>query len=382
MKLIRVLSVFGTRPEAIKMCPLVLGMLARPKRFKPITCVTGQHREMLGQVMGTFGLEADHDLAVMQPNQTLAGLSARILEGVNAVIERERPDVVLVQGDTTSALAAGLAAFYQRVPVAHVEAGLRTGDLANPFPEELNRALIDRFARFCFAPTGDNQRQLRREGVPAGQVFVTGNTGIDALLLVRERGRQRGAGAWDTLWAGAGPVVHDRTRPLVLITAHRRESFGAKMRGMFQAIARLARRHRDWAFVYPVHLNPNVRDAAAELLAGQSNLHLVEPLPYEPFVFLMDRASLILTDSGGIQEEAPSLGKPVVVMREATERQEAVRARTVTLAGNTGRGLEAVVERLMAAAGGKPRRPRRNPYGDGRATERILAILERELGRA
>lgn len=362
------------------MCPLVLGMRARPKQFTPITCVTGQHREMLRQVLETFGVTPDHDLAVMQPNQTLAGLSARILEGVSAVIERERPDVVLVQGDTTSALAAGLAAFYQRVPVAHIEAGLRTGDFANPFPEELNRSLLDRFADFCFAPTTDNQCTLRAEGVPASRVFVTGNTGIDALLLVRERVRERGAGAWDALWAGASAAVHDRARPLVLITAHRRESFGARMRALFAAIARLARRHRDWAFVYPVHLNPNVRGPAADLLAGQPNIHLIEPLPYEPFVFLMDRASLILTDSGGIQEEAPSLGKPVVVMRETTERQEAVRARTVTLAGNSGRGLEQVVERLMAAAG-KPRRPRRNPYGDGQATGRILDILERELSR-
>ncbi|MEN9574428.1 MAG: hypothetical protein RL514_2283 [Verrucomicrobiota bacterium] len=378
MKRIRVLSVFGTRPEAIKMCPLVLGMRARPKHFTPITCVTGQHREMLRQVLETFGITPDHDLAVMQPNQSLAGLSARILEGVSAVIERERPDVVLVQGDTTSALAAGLAAFYQRVPVAHVEAGLRTGDFANPFPEELNRALLDRFADFCFAPTADNRRTLRAEGVPAGRVFVTGNTGIDALLLVRERVRERGAGAWDAHWAGASAAVHEGARPLVLVTAHRRESFGARMRSLFTAIARLARRHRDWAFVYPVHLNPNVRGPAADLLAGHPNIHLIEPLPYEPFVFLMDRASLILTDSGGIQEEAPSLGKPVVVMRETTERQEAVRARTVTLAGNTGRGLEQVVERLMANAS-KVRRPRRNPYGDGQATGRILDILERKL---
>lgn len=380
MKPLRVMSVFGTRPEAIKMCPLILGMQARAKRFTPITCVTGQHREMLRQVLATFDVTPDHDLAVMQPNQTLASLSARILEGVTAVIAQARPDVVLVQGDTTSALAAALAAFYQRVPVAHVEAGLRTGDLANPFPEELNRTLIDRFADFCFAPTGDNQRALRREGVPANRIFVTGNTGIDALLLVRERVRQRGAGGWDDHWAGARAAVHDVARPLVLVTAHRRESFGPRLRGLFAAIARLARRHRDWEFVYPVHLNPNVRGAAADVLAGQPNLHLIEPLPYEPFVFLMDRAALILTDSGGIQEEAPSLGKPVVVMRETTERQEAIRARTVTLAGNTGRGLEQVVEALMAP-GSRSRRPRRNPYGDGQATGRILDVLARKLGR-
>ena len=374
----RILVVFGTRPEAIKMAPLVLGMAARPERFRPVVCVTGQHREMLRQVLKTFDIRPDHNLAVMRANQSLAGLSARLLQGLDRVIAAERPDVVMVQGDTTTAFVAALAAFYQRVPVAHIEAGLRTGCFENPFPEELNRALIDRFAAFCFAPTEFNRRALRDENIPASRIHVTGNTGIDALLLVRERVCALGAEAWTKLWGEAGEAIADRARTLVLITAHRRESFGARMSAMFSAIRNLARRHPEWAFVYPVHLNPNVREPAAKILGGLGNVHLIEPLPYEPFVFLMDRASLILTDSGGIQEEAPSLGKPVVVMRETTERQEALKAGTVTLAGNTGRGLEATVERVMKQSQ-RGARMRRNPYGDGKAAQRILEILWRRL---
>ncbi len=377
---LKVLTVFGTRPEAIKMSPVVLGMQAKPRRFLPVVCVTGQHREMLHQVLQTFGVRPDHDLAIMRPNQTLAGMTARILEGVDAVIAKEKPDLVMVQGDTTTALVAALAAFYHHVPVAHIEAGLRTGDFENPFPEELNRALIDRFAAFCFAPTQFNRRALLGEKILAGRIFVTGNTGIDALLLIRDRVRRKGAGAWNDLWAGAKPVVHDRSRTLVLVTAHRRESFGVRMNALFGAIGNLARRHPDWEFIYPVHLNPNVREPATAILIGLRNVHLIEPLPYEPFVYLMDRAALILTDSGGIQEEAPSLGKPVVVMRETTERQEAIVAGTVTLAGNTGRGLEATVERVMKNAGRKIRLPR-NPYGDGNATAKILEIIWKKLGK-
>lgn len=367
--------VFGTRPEAIKLCPVILGIQREPKRFRSVVCVTGQHREMLRQVLKTFGVTPDHDLAVMKPNQTLAGLSARILQGVDRVLAAEKPDLLIVQGDTTTAFVAALAAFYRHVPVAHVEAGLRTGDFENPFPEELNRALIDRFARFCFAPTPLNRRALLAENIPAGRIHVTGNTGIDALLLVRERVRERGAGVWRRWWGSAGQAIAG-DRKLVLITAHRRESFGGPIRALFTAIRNLSRRHPDWEFVYPVHLNPNVREPAMKILAGLRNVHLIEPLPYEPFVFLMDRAALILTDSGGIQEEAPSLGKPVVVMRETTERQEALDAGTVTLAGNTGHGLEVTVERVMADDTARRRLARgKNPYGDGRATERILSVI-------
>ena len=360
------------------MCPIVLGMKAAAKKFAPIVCVTGQHREMLRQVLQTFGVKPDYDLAVMRPNQSLAALTARILGSVERLIEKVKPDLLVVQGDTTTALVAALAAFYRRVPVAHVEAGLRTGDFENPFPEELNRALVDRFAAFCFAPTQLNRRTLLAEGVPSERIFVTGNTGIDALLMIRDRVRKKGAGTWNQLWRGAKSSVHDRSRKLVLITAHRRESFGTAMRALFTVIRNLARKHPDWEFVYPVHLNPNVRAPAKEILARLPNVHLIEPLPYEPFVFLMDRASLILTDSGGIQEEAPSLGKPVVVMRERTERLEAVRAGTVTLAGNTGRGLENAIERVVLL-GKKHNRSLKNPYGDGRATEKILKILWQRL---
>jgi len=363
------------------MAPVVLGMLAQPKRFNPVVCVTGQHREMLQHVLKTFSIKPDHNLAVMKPNQSLAAMTARILGSVDGVIAEEKPDLVIVQGDTTTAFVAALSAFYWRVPVAHVEAGLRTGDFDHPFPEELNRALIDRFAAFCFAPTELNRRTLLAEGVPTERIFVTGNTGIDALMMIRDRVRKNGAATWDTLWRDAKSSVHDRSRKLVLITAHRRESFGAWMRAMFTVIRDLALKHPDWEFVYPVHLNPNVRAPAAELLAGIPNVHLIEPLPYEPFVFLMDRASLILSDSGGIQEEAPSLGKPVVVMREITERVEAIKAGTVTLAGNTGRGLEQTVERVMRLVGSKRRSNLKNPYGDGHATERILRHLAGFIGR-
>jgi UDP-N-acetylglucosamine 2-epimerase (non-hydrolysing) len=269
---IKVLCIFGTRPEAIKMAPLVLEMQREKERFKPIVCVTGQHRQMLDQVLETFEIEPDHDLAVMKRSQTLAGMTARILEGVDMVIAKGKPDLVMVQGDTTTALVAALAAFYRRVPVAHVEAGLRTGDFENPFPEELNRALIDRFAAFCFAPTRLNQRTLLAEGIPATRIFVTGNTGIDALLLIRDRVSKQRVDKWNSLWQGASAAVSDRSRKLVLITAHRRESFGERMNAVFAAIRNLARRHPDWEFVYPVHLNPNVREPAAAVLAGLRNV--------------------------------------------------------------------------------------------------------------
>lgn len=371
-KSLKVLCVFGTRPEAIKMAPLVLGMRAAAQVFAPIVCVTGQHREMLEQMLKTFGIKPDHDLAVMRRNQSLAAVTSRILTGIDQVIAKEKPDVLMVQGDTTTALVAAMAAFYRHVPVAHVEAGLRTGDFENPFPEEFNRVLIDRFATFCFAPTDLNRRALLAEGVPSSRILVTGNTGIDALLMIRKRVGKQGADTWNSVWRGARTAVHDRSRKLVLVTAHRRESFGSWMRAIFTVIRNLARKHPDWEFVYPVHLNPNVRAPARRILTGLRNVHLIEPLPYEPFVFLMDRASVILTDSGGIQEEAPSLGKPVVVIREATERVEAIEAGTITLAGNTGKGLEATVERVMKRAIAKRASSLKNPYGDGHATERIL----------
>jgi UDP-N-acetylglucosamine 2-epimerase (non-hydrolysing) len=375
-KKLKMLFAFGTRPEAIKLAPVVLKMQARQKDFETVVCVTGQHREMLDQVLEAFRIKPDHDLAVMRRNQSLAGMTSRILDGIDSVFEREKPDLLIVQGDTTTAFVASLAAFYRKVPVAHIEAGLRTGDFEHPFPEELNRVLIDRFATFCFAPTQLNKRTLLAENIPARRIHVTGNTGIDALLMIRDRVRSAGADKWNTYWRTARSAVHDTSKKLVLVTMHRRETFGARMQALLTAIRNLACRHLDWEFVYPVHLNPNVRRSAATVLVGLSNVHLIEALPYEPFVFLMQRAVLILTDSGGIQEEAPSLNKPVVVMRERTERQEAIDAGTVTLAGNTGRGLEKTVERIMRSRRAPGAANLKNPYGDGHATRRILKILQ------
>jgi UDP-N-acetylglucosamine 2-epimerase (non-hydrolysing) len=375
-KKLRVFFVFGTRPEAIKLAPVVLQMQARPKEFETVVCVTGQHREMLDQVLDVFALSPDHDLAVMRRNQSLAGVTALILKGMDHLIEQERPDVLIVQGDTTTALTGAMAAFYRKVPVAHIEAGLRTGDFEHPFPEEFNRVLIDRFARFCFAPTQLNKRTLLSEGVPTARIFVTGNTGIDALLMMRDRVRTADTAKWRSYWKGAAAAIDDKSKTLVLVTMHRRESFGPRMRALLTAVRNLAQRHRDWQFVYPVHLNPNVQEAVSRVLAGLANVHLIDVLPYEPFVFLMERAHVILTDSGGIQEEAPSLKKPVIVVREKTERQEAIEAGTVTLAGNTGYGLERTVERVLRIHSKKVRTLLKNPYGDGQATKRILRILQ------
>lgn len=370
---LRVLFAFGTRPEAIKLAPVMLKM-REDTSFDPIVCVSGQHREMLDQVLETFGILPDHDLAVMRPNQTLAALTAAILEGVDRIIRRTKPDLVMVQGDTTTAFVAAAAAFYRRVPVAHVEAGLRTNDFSHPFPEEFNRVLIDKFAEFCFAPTKLNRRALLREGVPWKRITVTGNTGIDALLIVRDRVQNAEPGKWNHHWRRAKNTITETGKPLVLITMHRRESFGERMRAILAAITRTANRHPDWTFIYPVHLNPNVRRPVKELLRGLSNVHLISALPYEPFVFLMNRAQLIVTDSGGIQEEAPSLRKPVIVLREKTERQEAIKAGAM-LSGNTGEGLEGLIERLMRGSGRIRPRQGRNPYGDGHASDRILETL-------
>jgi UDP-N-acetylglucosamine 2-epimerase (non-hydrolysing) len=376
-KPLKILCAFGTRPEAIKLAPVILQMRKQSRTFDSVICVTGQHREMLKQVLDVFEITPDYDLAVMRRNQTLAGMTSRILAGMDGLIEREKPNLLMVQGDTTTAFVASLAAFYRKIPVAHIEAGLRTGDFEHPFPEELNRALIDRFATFCFAPTQLNKRTLLAENIPAKRIYVTGNTGIDALLMIRDSVCSAGPDKWNTHWRGARLAVHDTSKKLVLVTMHRRETFGARMQALLTAIRNLACRHLDWEFVYPVHLNPNVRRSAASVLTGLGNVHLIEALPYEPFVFLMQRATLILTDSGGIQEEAPSLNKPVVVMRERTERQEAIDAGTVTLAGNTGRGLEKTVERVIRSGRAAGVANLKNPYGDGHATRRILKIIQR-----
>ena len=357
-----VMLIFGTRPEAVKMAPVIQALQTHP-RLRPVVCLTAQHREMLDQVMDFFGLQADHDLDLMQPGQSLNVLAGNILQALAPVLAQEQPAAVLVQGDTTSTFCGALAAFHERIPVGHIEAGLRTGDLTAPFPEEANRLLTTRLARWHFAPTGRNRDNLLREGVPPAQVHVTGNTVIDALLWARERVGQAQASQ----------------RPYVLVTGHRRESFGAGFEAICRGIAELARRHPELDIVYPVHLNPQVQTPVQRLLGGLPNVRLIEPQPYADFVALMDGALFILTDSGGVQEEAPSLGKPVLVMRETTERPEGL-AGGVRLVGTSAERILAESERLLS----DPLHYRRmaeaaNPYGDGQAAERVVGVLDEAL---
>ena len=377
---IKVLSVFGTRPEAIKIAPVLRAMNKQSDRFNSIACTTGQHRDMLYQVLESFEIPLHHDLNVMLENQRLSELTARIITKVEEVLTQVRPDLLLVQGDTTTVLAAALAAFYNRIPAAHIEAGLRTGDMHRPFPEEANRILTDRLSSFCFAPTELNRSNLIREGIPADRIHVTGNTVVDALLLMADKVRRVSPELWSDHWGTANEAILDSSRPLVLVTAHRRESFGDGLQAICEAIKDLAQGHPDWEFVYPVHLNPNVQNPAVRVLSGVRNIHLLKPLAYEPFVYLMTRARLILSDSGGIQEEACSLGKPVIVMREKTERQEAVESGTVTLAGTDKGRIEELVVRFMEDSSLPDQFNRRpNPYGDGDSARRILDILWHEF---
>jgi UDP-N-acetylglucosamine 2-epimerase (non-hydrolysing) len=359
---VRILFVFGTRPEAIKLAPVIDELRRDPESFDVRVCVTGQHREMLDQVLSSFGIVPDDDLAIMQTGQSLADVAARVLVEVRRVIESFAPLLVVVQGDTTSAFAAGLAAFYAGVDVAHVEAGLRSGDLAAPWPEEANRRLLSVVTRFHFAPTEEAAEHLLREG--AREVFVTGNTVIDALRRVRD----------------VELPFLSRERRLVLVTGHRRESFGAGLESICRAIAELVQQFGDIEIVYPVHLNPNVRGPVHAILGGVERVHLLEPVDYATFVTLMKRSTLILSDSGGVQEEAPSLGKAVLVMRDTTERPEAVRAGNARLVGTSR-------ERIVAEAAALLRDPAklaemaqvRHPFGDGRAAKRIAGVLRAAL---
>ena len=377
---IRVLTVFGTRPEAIKMAPVVRALAAHP-RVEGRVCVTAQHRDMLDQVLSLFELVPDYDLDLMRPGQDLHALTARVLTGMRPVLEASRPDVVLVHGDTTTTLAATLAAFYSGVPVGHVEAGLRTGDLRAPFPEEANRVLADKLCTWHFAPTERSAAILRAEGQEPSRVHVTGNTVIDALLWMRDRVRVAPAERFEAAFGSAWASTLDPAVPLVLITGHRRESFGDGFRNICRALRTLALRHPDVQLVYPVHLNPNVQGPVRETLSDLPNVHLLPPMEYEPFVRLMDRSTFILTDSGGIQEEAPSLGKPVLVMREVTERPEGVESGTVRLVGTDTERIVAESERLLLdPEAATTMRRAHNPYGDGRASQRITDLLVQALG--
>ena len=372
----KVSVIFGTRPEGIKLCPIILRM-RQSRLLCPHVCVTGQHREMLDQVLQVFEVRPDADLRLMRPNQTLADLTSRAILAIDAYLAEQDPDLVLVQGDTTTVFCAALAAFYHRIPVGHVEAGLRTWNYDAPYPEEVNRVLTTRLTQLHFAPTAWAAKNLLAEGIPEDRVFVTGNPVIDALQFVVAQVRQKMPPV-----PGLSAELLDRMSlaPLVLITGHRRESFGSGFENICGAIGRLAERFPETAFIYPVHLNPNVREPVFRLLGSRANVHLIEPLGYLPFVALMDRARVVLTDSGGVQEEAPSLGKPVLVMRETTERPEGVEAGAVRLVGtDPDRIFEGVAELLTNEQAYGTMSQTINPYGDGKASDRIVKICEQFL---
>ncbi|MCM8595999.1 non-hydrolyzing UDP-N-acetylglucosamine 2-epimerase, partial [Accumulibacter sp.] len=367
--------VFGTRPEAIKLAPLALA-LAADRRFTCHVCLTAKHRQMLDQVLDVFAIKPDVDLDLMRPDQGLASFTARALVSLDEHFRQERPDLVLVQGDTSTVLCASLAAFYNHIPIGHVEAGLRTGNMRSPWPEEANRVLTSRLADLHFAPTKRSRENLLAEGIPSERIHLTGNTVIDSLFLALDRVHREPP----TIPGLSPEVLADHRRgPLVLITGHRRENFGHGFEQICLAIADLAEEFRHAAFVYPVHLNPNVRRPVQDILLRSGNRHnnvyLIEPLAYLPFVALLEKSTLVLTDSGGIQEEAPSLGKPVLLMRDMTERPEAVDAGTVRLVGSDREQIVGEVSQLLTDSATYQRMARaHNPYGDGRATERILEI--------
>lgn len=370
----RILFIFGTRPEAIKLCPVVRRMREPGSALAPVVCVTGQHRSMLDQVLQCFGVRPDHDLNLMTPGQTLAQTTARVVDALDPILAREQFDMALVQGDTTTTMAGALAAFYRRVPVAHIEAGLRTGDLAQPFPEEMNRVVTTRLAALHFAPTESARQNLLAEAVDDRRIAVTGNTGIDALLHVAG---ELSAGALRPPVPLPVPAPNGRKR--IVVTAHRRENFGEGVANICAALSCLARRD-DVHIVYPVHRNPNVLGPVSDRLGALPNISLVEPLDYVSFVELMRGAHLLITDSGGVQEEAPSLGKPVLVMRETTERPEAVEAGTVKLVGVDPDRIVAEASALLDDRDRYGAMCRaHNPYGDGRASGRIVDVIRAEL---
>lgn len=364
----KVMSVFGTRPEAIKMAPLVKKLNADTD-IESVLCVTAQHREMLDQVLELFELKPDYDLNIMKPNQTLAMITANVLTGMEDVLIKERPDIVLVHGDTSTTFSAALAAFYQKIPVGHVEAGLRTYDMYSPFPEEVNRVLTGHMASIHFAPTERNRSNLMKEGIPEDRIAITGNTVVDALLEV----------------AGKPYEFEDETlknidfenKRVIAVTCHRRENLGEYMVHIFSAIREIAEEFEDVEVVYPVHLNPKVRATANEILSGCENVHLIDPLSYQPFVNLMAKSYFIITDSGGMQEEAPSLGKPVLVVRRETERPEALAAGTVKLAGVEQATIAAMARELLTDRSAYDAMAHaENPYGDGHACEKIIEALK------
>lgn len=372
MKKLRLMTVFGTRPEAIKMCPLVLEMHKYPEYIEPIVAVTAQHREMLDQVLELFRIKPDYDLNIMASGQTLYDITTRALNGLKEVIEDAKPDMVLVHGDTTTTFAGALAAFYAQVPVGHVEAGLRTGNKYSPYPEEMNRKLTGSIADMHFAPTSTSKENLLKENVNPEAIMVTGNTVIDALQTTVKANYEFADAEFNKIFA--------RGNRLILMTTHRRENLGEPMRNVYKALRKVLETHADVEAIFPVHKNPKVREIVQEELGGLEKVHLIEPMDYEPFANLMGKVDIVLTDSGGIQEEAPALGKPVLVLRDTTERPEAVDAGTVKLVGT---GYEDVLREtnllLDDPAHYQKMAEAANPYGDGKACERIIrAILQKK----
>ena len=374
----KILLVFGTRPEAIKMAPLVKALQKDSEHFETKICVTAQHRQMLDQVLEVFDIVPEYDLNIMAPNQDLYDITSRVLVGLRDVLDDFAPDIVLVHGDTTTSMAASLAAFYRQIPVGHVEAGLRTYNMLSPWPEEMNRQVTDRMCTYYFAPTEKSRQNVLRENVDATKIHVTGNTVIDALLMavdIIEKKPHIKTAIEDEL-RDKGYAMGNR--PYILVTGHRRENFGEGFLNICKAIRQIAEEHPEMDIVYPVHLNPNVQKPVYELLSGTPNIYLVKPLDYLPFVYAMQHSTLLLTDSGGVQEEAPSLGKPVLVMRETTERPEAVEAGTVRLVGTNVAAIVGNVQELLH----DPEVYRKmsesyNPYGDGHACERIVDALRK-----
>ena len=368
----KILLVFGTRPEAIKMAPLVKALQKDTEHFETRVCVTAQHRQMLDQVLEVFGITPEYDLNIMAPNQDLYDITAKVLLGLREVLKDFRPDTVLVHGDTTTSMAASLAAFYMQIPVGHVEAGLRTYNMLSPWPEEMNRQVTDRICTYYFAPTEQSKVNLLQENIDAKKIFITGNTLLMAVDIISTTAGVKEKMAREL--QEKGYTVGDRE--YILVTGHRRENFGDGFLHICKAIKELAALHPEMDIVYPVHLNPNVQKPVYELLSGLSNVYLISPLDYLPFIYAMQHSTLLLTDSGGVQEEAPSLGKPVLVMRDTTERPEAVEAGTVKLVGTN---AEAIVSNVTALLLDKEMYKRmsetHNPYGDGQACERIIAAL-------
>ncbi len=374
--MIHILTIFGTRPEAIKLAPVIKALKSHPKLFCSSICITAQHREMLDQVLSLFDIQPDYDLNIMKQGQDLYEITNEVLLKLKGFLRAARPDLILVQGDTTTTFAATLAAFYEKIKIGHIEAGLRTYDKYRPFPEEINRRLTSVLTDYHFAPTERARHNLLKEGVPDDHIYVTGNTVIDALLLTLEKqSLPEYQKRMDEFFSEKIPSF-SHLRRMILVTAHRRESFGEGLENICRALKEIVEKNVDVEVIYPVHLNPNVKKPVQQIIGGMDRIHLIEPLDYDSFVYLMGRSYLILTDSGGIQEEAPSLGKPVLVMREVTERPEAIEAGTARLVGSNKEGIVRETQRLLDSPEEyKKMSTIKNPYGDGNSAERIITIL-------